>query len=92
MKRLWMITYDIEDDRVRRRVHDLLKNHGERVQYSVFECWLDVRELARLRDRLRREIEDSDSLRWYPLCHWCAESIEWHGQGKAAGDDDFYLL
>jgi CRISPR/Cas system-associated endoribonuclease Cas2 len=30
MNRLWVIAYDIEDDAVRRRVHDILKNHGQR--------------------------------------------------------------
>ncbi|MGH8477117.1 MAG: CRISPR-associated endonuclease Cas2 [Methylococcales bacterium] len=92
MSRLWMISYDIEDDKVRRRVHDVLKDHGERVQFSVFECWLDRPELVELRTRLQEEIQDQDSIRWYPLCRWCSRSIEWQGQGLAAEDADYHLL
>jgi CRISPR-associated protein Cas2 len=87
-----MISYDIEDNRVRRRVHDLLKDHGARVQFSVFECWLDSRQVAGLRIRVQREIQDRDSVRWYPLCAWCKRSIDWHGQGSRAEDADFHLL
>ncbi|MGR9108436.1 MAG: CRISPR-associated endonuclease Cas2 [Gammaproteobacteria bacterium] len=92
MSRLWMISYDIEDDKVRRRVSDLLKNHGKRVQYSVFECWLSGRELTGLRVRLQREIDEGDRVRWYPLCRWCSASVEWFGQGSSARDEDFHVL
>ena len=87
-----MISYDIEDDKVRRRVHGILKDHGDRVQFSVFECWLNRPELITLRSRLQQEIQDGDSLRWYPLCRWCSQSIDWQGQGAPAEDADFHLL
>ena len=92
MNRLWMISYDIEDNKVRRHVHNHLKDRGERVQYSVFECWLNRRQLSELRTRLQTEIKDGDSVRWYPLCAWCAQSIDWHGRGSPAEDADFHLL
>ncbi len=38
--------FDVTADARRERVANALLDHGERVQYSVFECWLDVRELA----------------------------------------------
>ncbi|MFW5443046.1 MAG: CRISPR-associated endonuclease Cas2 [Methylococcaceae bacterium] len=39
-KRRWMIAYDISDHRQRRSIFNLLKDHGQRVQFSVFECEL----------------------------------------------------
>ncbi len=92
MNRLWVVSYDIEDDKIRRQVHTILKDHGERAQYSVFECWLDSKQLTRLRQKLRDTVDESDSIRWYPLCKWCSRSIEWQGQGNSAKDADFHLL
>jgi len=92
MSRLWIIAYDIEDDRIRRRIHSLLEDHGERVQYSVFECWLDESTLLLLRQRIQEEVDAGDSVRWYPLCSWCKGDIAWYGTGKPADDPAYYLL
>jgi len=46
------ISYDIANDRRRSRVAHLLEDHGKRVQYSVFDCILNERELQRLRKKL----------------------------------------
>lgn len=37
----YVIAYDIPDDSRRDKVATLLVSYGERVQLSVFECWLD---------------------------------------------------
>ena len=91
-KRRWMIAYDISDHRHRRLIHEVLKDHGQRVQYSVFECVLSKKQLQDLRNRLREYIADDDSIRWYPLCRWCESRINWSGKGQAAQDDSFFLL
>ncbi|RWX42825.1 CRISPR-associated protein Cas2 [Candidatus Electrothrix aarhusensis] len=87
-----MITYDISDDRIRRQVWKILTDHGERVQYSVFECELTPDEKRRLRLRLAGLIASDDSVRWYPLCTWCAKKIVIQGQGDSAVFPDYYLL
>jgi len=51
-----------------RRVAKACKDHGQRVQYSVFECIVDPAQWVRFRDRLIKEIdEQQDSLRFYFL-------------------------
>jgi len=88
-----MIAYDIEDDRNRRRAHDLLKDYGERVQYSLFECWLDDSELAELKTRLERLIDpDEDHVRYYPLCPKDLPNIQLDGGRAVAVDSDYHLL
>jgi CRISPR-associated protein Cas2 len=47
-RRLYLCTYDMADDKRRNRVFELLKDHGEHVQYSVFLCELTAPEHARL--------------------------------------------
>lgn len=92
MSRMWMITYDISEDRIRYRVAKILKNYGTRVQYSVFECRLRERERNRLREQLLALLEQGDSLRWYPLCAWCRKRIVRQGCGKETTFEDYYLL
>lgn len=92
MRRLWMVAYDIDDDGKRRKVAKILKNHGVRVQFSVFECFLDNNQFLDLRMQLRQLLEAEDSLRWYPLCKWCRGAVFQQGQGKAVSDEGFVIV
>ena len=51
-----------------RRVAKICKNHGQRVQYSVFECIVDPAQWTALKQKLIDQIEtETDSLRFYFL-------------------------
>lgn len=63
---LYTVSYDISQDSRRVRIANVLKAYGERMQYSVFECYLSRRELLELRGRLERIIDVAgDSVRLY---------------------------
>ena len=49
---LYLVTYDVCDDKRLRRVHKLLKGYGEWVQLSVFQCRLSRRRHAELQSLL----------------------------------------
>ena len=67
-----VVSYDIPDDRRRTRVCHLLKDYGQRVQYSVFECQLRPQDYKRLRERLRPLLDlAEDDVRFYRLCEVC---------------------
>lgn len=72
-----VISYDISSDRRRRKVATILEGYGFRVQYSVFECDLDGRQLAELRKRLRPLVSKKagESVRFYALCAECQKRI-----------------
>lgn len=90
---LWMVCYDIADDRDRRRVERALRAVGERMQWSVFECVLTPERLKQLRAEIADEIDpETDSVRYYPLCAWCEEGIDWHGEGTRSEDPDLWLV
>ena len=55
MAQLWVVAYDIADQRQRTRLHKLLRGFGEAVQKSVFLCPLDGRRKTRLVTVLQRE-------------------------------------
>lgn len=68
-----LITYDVKTEdsagqKRLRRVAKLCRNHGQRVQYSVFECLVEPAQWAFLRQGLIDEIDpEHDSLRFYFL-------------------------
>lgn len=88
LDRLFVISYDIPDDRRRLKVANLLKSYGERVQYSVFECWLSTAELGRLHKELEKRIEsDCDSVRIYKS----ADEVRILGVGVVTRNPDAWI-
>jgi CRISPR-associated protein Cas2 len=79
-----VISYDIKDDKRRNRIFRALKNFGQWMQYSVFECELDKPNFLKLKDRLDRLIEadKEDSVRFYFLCEGCKRQVERVGGEK----------
>lgn len=78
---LTVISYDIKSDSRRTKMYKALKDYGDWVQYSVFECDLKEQELLKLRHRLDNLLdrEAGDSIRYYPLCAECRRKIERDG-------------
>jgi len=60
MRRFFLVSYDIPDDRRRTRIFKLLHGWGERVQYSVFCCQLNPRERHRLMDELKKHMNQDE--------------------------------
>jgi CRISPR-associated protein Cas2 len=68
---LVVVAYDVNTEtpigkRRLRRVAKICEDHGQRVQHSVFECWLDAALMVAFRARLIAETDGAvDSLRFY---------------------------
>ena len=58
MRRRYLIAYDVADDRRRNGVFRALMDNGDHVQYSVFLCDLNARELAELKGLLSETINN----------------------------------
>lgn len=68
---LVLVVYDIPDDRRRLKVATFLEGYGRRVQKSVFECFLSLREMQQLHQKLQRFAKpEEDNVRLY----WIGES------------------
>ncbi|OKY74491.1 MAG: CRISPR-associated endonuclease Cas2 [Desulfobulbaceae bacterium DB1] len=90
---LYLVSYDIPDDRRRTRLAKTLKDFGDRVQFSVFECLLDAAQSAKMRDRIQDIISEAeDSVRIYSLCGGCERAIAIIGQGEVTKNEDVYIL
>lgn len=46
--KLYIVTYDIVDDKRRTGVFEFLKRYGTHLQYSVFQCELSQKQLSEL--------------------------------------------
>lgn len=92
-----LVTYDVAVEtnggaKRLRRVARICEDHGQRVQYSVFECELDPALWARMRARLVAAIDPAhDSLRFYFLGKEWRRRVE-HVGAKPADDPDDLLL
>lgn len=83
---LYVIAYDIPNDKRRTKVHKILSGFGAWTQYSLFECFLNRRQMVGMRAQLDAIMNsDEDSVRIYPLCKTCQSAVE--TVGSAAPED-----
>lgn len=89
---LYVVAYDIAEDRRRTKVHKLLSGFGHWTQYSLFECYLTEKDYLRLRTMLDRHLAASkDSVRFYPLCQACRKRVETIGSERPEEPDLFLI-
>ncbi|MDA8137823.1 MAG: CRISPR-associated endonuclease Cas2 [Desulfobacteraceae bacterium] len=90
---LFIVTYDIVDDRRRIRLAKAIKDFGNRVQYSVFECLMGAKEFAKMTGRIAEIIDhEEDSVRIYKLCAECEGKLEIIGSGARTEDPEVYII
>ncbi|CAN1211664.1 CRISPR-associated endoribonuclease Cas2 1 [Tumidithrix helvetica PCC 7403] len=68
----YLIIYDLPDSKAankrRNRLHKMLSGYGKWTQFSVFECFLDAKQFAKLQIQVEALIKpDEDSVRIYVL-------------------------
>jgi CRISPR-associated protein Cas2 len=71
----YLICYDIEDDKRRKKISDLLEGYGIRVNYSVFEFYLSKKELDEIINEAKKILDKkNDSFRVYRVCESCVKN------------------
>ena len=94
---LVLVAYDVNTEseagrRRLRRVAKLCENHGQRVQFSLFECSLQNSMWLKLRASLEQAIDPAtDSLRFYFLGNDWKSKVE-HCGAKASYDPEAPLI
>ena len=93
MSRLYIVCFDITNKRRLRAVSKTLEDFGTRVQYSVFECYLDRTERQVLEEKIATLIDpEADHVRYYPLCPKDQQGILIDGRGQLSAENDFHLF
>lgn len=63
---LVVVVYDIPDDKRRSKLSNFLEGYGQRIQLSVFECFLNLSEMQQLYDDVLKRVKASeDNVRFY---------------------------
>ena len=90
---LYLVAYDVPDDRRRLRLAKSMLDFGSRVQYSVFECLLDDELYEQMLSVIRRRINDEeDSVRIYPLCAACRKRVVLIGGLPLSEDPEVIII
>jgi len=88
-----MVSYDIVDDKTRTRVMNHLKNFGDRVQLSVFECDLEEERFQRMKKGVEKLIDKKeDKVRYYRICKACMKRVVVSGWGEVREDEGFEIV
>lgn len=88
-----LVSYDIVDNKTRTRVMKLLKNFGERIQQSVFECDMDEAHYRRMKMGVEKLIDrDQDRVRYYRLCRLCLKRVVVSGWGEVREEEGFDII
>jgi len=93
MKQFVVVVYDISDDRRRTKLHNALLNYGSPVQYSVFECLLDEKGLARMKRAVQRAVRPRvDRVRFYYLCRGCLRKTEVTSGAEVLSEEEVIVV
>lgn len=57
MRNVYLVSYDVADDKRLRKAYQLLLGYGDSVQYSVFYCELSPMERQKLKEELWETLE-----------------------------------
>lgn len=91
----YLITYDIINDKKRKKLSDLLETYGYRVNYSVFECVLNntkLKKLIKIIDEKKIIDKKRDSLRFYHICQNCiSKSFEFSNKGDVFEEKELFI-
>lgn len=89
----WVVSYDITNDKRRRKVVKVLEGYGRRVQFSVFECDLDDVKTSQMELRLLKEIDaQEDDIRFYPLNRADLQRVRLLGKAELRQKQDYYIV
>lgn len=90
----YLVCFDIVEDLVRARASKVLKEYGQRVQKSVFECsTLNEKQFLKLKERLEDLIDSTqDTVRYYFLCRGCLGKMEYSGIGQPPDTEEYRVV
>jgi CRISPR-associated protein Cas2 len=60
MRTTYLVCYDICDDKRLKKVFKTMRNYGDHLQYSIFECQMSATDLVRCRSDLAAIIKHSE--------------------------------
>ena len=75
IKNCYIICYDIRCQKRWRKAYKLIQGYGQRLQYSIFRCFLSQRSREKLRWELEKILAHEDSILFVRLSKRCIQDI-----------------
>jgi CRISPR-associated protein Cas2 len=72
----WLVCYDVHDPARLRKAARHLEGYGQRMQYSVFRCWMTPRQMQQMRWELTELLAAEDDVLIIPLCTTCVAGMQ----------------
>ncbi len=90
---LVMISYDVVENKKRLKLMKFLKDYGERVQKSVFECNVTPKIYEKIKSGVEEIINKrKDRVKYYRICKGCADKVEISGWGEVTEEEEFVVI
>lgn len=96
MRSLYLVGYDVRDDKRLRVVYRTMRGYGERIQYSVFVCDLSQKEKAIMVDdlsnKINKEVDSIIILQLGPTDGKTREDFEFIGQKRELPEREAVII
>jgi len=87
-----VIAYDVFDDKRRRKIEKLISAYGVRVNLSVFEVDIKMKDFKKLIKKLEETANKEDNIRFYILTKECIEkSFVLNNKGNIFDGETLYF-
>jgi CRISPR-associated protein Cas2 len=91
-KQFTIISYDIRDPQRLKKAANCLLDYAERMQYSLFEAWLDKAEFTQLQATMSDILDADDDIQYHRLCDVCEPRVIRIGLQSELKREDFIVL
>lgn len=86
-KLLYIVVYDVVDNKRRYHISQILEKYGLRVNYSVFECMFTETQFDTVHKKIEKLIRSKeDTVIYYPCCVNCFTKIVYQPFRRMAGN------
>lgn len=88
-----VIVYDIPDDKRRTKLAHFLGGYGNRIQLSVFECFITIEEMRELYGLVQNKVKpEEDNVRFYWISSESASLALTIGSDKPSPPPSYYII
>ncbi len=93
MRHIWIVCYDICNDKRRYRLDRLLAQYGQRIQYSTYEIIISKDGFNSVRQAIRQTIDaEEDKVNYYRICRWCQDKVVLQGTANISSKQGFTCI
>lgn len=88
-----VVVYDIPDDKRRLKLSNFLEGYGNRIQLSVFECFLSLEEMRELYEKVQKRVKSNeDNVRFYWISDDAVSRVLTIGSDRPQEPPKYYIL